>query len=239
MRVAVLHLRDERPSAPVFNTVLSTLNAATLETIAALGWEVEVVASGACSIETSLDATDAADAVIIMGGEDVSPELYDGPTEYEGSGHHDLEADTAHIAVIRRALVAAKPLLGICRGVQLINVALGGTLVQHLPTLENHQSPGEGMETFTASRVKLVKGIGDLERDVPTTDVRCGHHQAIDRVADGLVVAAHAADGTVEAVVQETAPITGVQWHPEHPETAAVQLTPLLHRLERQARASG
>ncbi len=235
MRVAVLHLRDERPGAPVFNGILSTLNDATLATISDLGWDADVVASGDAPIETSLDAADAADAIIVMGGEDVSPEFYDGPEEYEGSGHHDIEADTAHIAVIQRAAATGKPLLGICRGVQLINVALGGTLVQHLETLENHQAPAEGMASFTPSHVNLLEGMSDLEQDVPTSDVRCGHHQAIDQLGEGLVVAARADDGTVEAVVHESAPITGVQWHPEHPDTAATQLTALLKRLERQA----
>lgn len=73
MRVAVLHLRDERPGAPVFNGILSTLNDATLATISDLGWDAEVVASGDAPIETSVDAADAADAIIVMGGEDVSP----------------------------------------------------------------------------------------------------------------------------------------------------------------------
>lgn len=238
MRVAVLHLRSERPDEPVFNDVLETLNAATLATIADMGWSATVVASGSAPIETSLDAADAADAIIVMGGEDVSPEFYDGPVEYEGAGHHDIEADTAHIAVIQRAAATGTPLLGICRGVQLINVALGGTLVQHLETLGNHQAPGEGMVTFTSSHINLVGG-SDLELDVPTSKVRCGHHQAVDRLGQGLVIAARADDGTVEALVHESAPITGVQWHPEHPDTAKAQLTALLKRLERQANQRG
>lgn len=236
MRVAVLHLRDERPENPDFNATLAELNSATIAAAEALGWSVDVVASGEHPIETSLDAADSADVIVVMGGEDVSPELYDGPEHYEEAGHHDIEADTAHIAVIQRAAATGKPLLGICRGNQLINTAFGGTLVQHMPTASDHRgAASSGRDSFTPAPIELLNIPHGLQSDVADEPVLHSHHQAIDDLGEGLIVAARAADGTIEAVVHASAPITGVQWHPEFPDTAAKQLTALLKRLERQA----
>ncbi len=232
MRVALLHLRNERPTARTFNDTLTTLNDATLETIAALGWQVETVASGEHPVQASLDAVDRADVVVLMGGEDVDPAQYGGPADYPESGFHDPASDAAHIAVVRHVAETGTPLLGICRGLQVINVALGGTLVQHIET-DMHRTAGKrGLESFTSQSVAVSDER--LNADVATSDVYCGHHQAIDVLGAGLTVAARAHDDTVEAVVHETAPITGVQWHPEFPAVAAAQLTPLLQRLERQ-----
>ncbi len=235
MRVTLLHLREKRPAHPEFQEVLDTLTSAAVDTVTGLGWQPTLVASAEMPLRESVDAAAAADAVIILGGEDVHPEFYDGALTYPGSGEHEPDADRAHIAVIRAALAAGTPLLGICRGNQLLNVALGGTLIPHLPDTRRHRLPGRGMATFVAGSVLPDPDFAD---DVAAPDAAlCGHHQAIDRLGEGLIIAARADDGVIEAVVHESAPLTGVQWHPEHPDTAVQQLTPLLRRLERQHRA--
>ncbi len=228
-RLALLHLRTQRPQAPRFQQKLDVLNAATVRVAERLGWQVEPVASAEAGAEVTLAAVGRADAVVLMGGEDVDPATYGGPAVYPGSGEHEPLADAAHLAAVRLCVESGTPLLGICRGLQLVNVALGGTLVPHLPTTSGHRHPDD----FVRNRVRLVGPA--LVRDVDAEqDVRCTHHQAVDRLGDGLVVAALAADGVVEAAVHESAPVTGVQWHPEHPDTADDQLAALLQRLADQ-----
>lgn len=232
-RLALLHLRTARPEAPWFQARLDVLNAATTRVAERLGWRVVPLASAEHDPAATLAAVDAADAVVLMGGEDVDPAAYGGPRDYPGSGMHEPLADAAHLAAVRRCRDTGTPLLGICRGLQLVNVALGGTLVPHLPTTDAHRGP----EGFVRTRVRLT--TPNLAADVDAgQDVRCTHHQAVDRLAEGLVVAAVAPDGVVEAAVHAAAPITGVQWHPEHPETADDQLTALLRRLLAQVEAA-
>ncbi|WP_286928703.1 MULTISPECIES: gamma-glutamyl-gamma-aminobutyrate hydrolase family protein [Aeromicrobium] len=229
--LAVLHLRTRRPHDPAFQVTLDALNAPTVRVSAELGWDVVPVACAEVPPEVTAELVDRADAVVLMGGEDVDPSFYGGASTYPGSGHHEPDADQAHIDAVHRCLAAGTPLLGICRGLQVLNVALGGTLVQHLGS-QRHRA--EGDDHFVRNRVTVTHdGLGAAVD--ASQDVRCAHHQAVDRVADGLLVAARAADGVVEAVVHETAPITGVQWHPEHAETADLQLGALLRRLTEQA----
>lgn len=232
-RLALLHLRTERPHAPWFQQKLDVLNDATVRVAERLGWQVDPVASAEMGVEATLVAVDRADAVVLMGGEDVDPRTYGGPVDYPGSGMHEPLADEAHLAAVRRCVETGTPLLGVCRGLQLVNVALGGTLVPHLPTVSGHRHPDD----FVRNRVRLVGPALIREVDAEQ-DVRCTHHQAVDRLGEGLVVAALADDGVVEAAVHETAPVTGVQWHPEHPDTADDQLAALLRRLADQVAAA-
>lgn len=214
------------------------LNAATVSTIESLGWRAQVVASAESSGIESLTAAREADVVVLMGGEDVDPRLYGDSAAYPGSGHHEPRADSTQIAVVLEAMQQGRPLLGICRGIQLINVALGGTLVQHLSNSAAHRGAPQSGNAFVTNLV-AIEPVSDLDRDVDAADpVMCTHHQAVDVLGNGLMVAGRAADGVIEAVVHESAPITGVQWHPEHPESAARQLRALLLRLERQLAAS-
>ncbi|MEU9327230.1 gamma-glutamyl-gamma-aminobutyrate hydrolase family protein [Streptomyces canus] len=149
------------------------------------------------------------DGLVVAGGPDVEPVHY-GAAPDPRTGPPARARDTWELALIRAALEAGVPLLGICRGMQLLNVALGGTLVQHI---DGHaEVPG----VFGHHPVKPVPGTvyGDLapeETSVPTY-----HHQAVDRLGEGLLPSAHAPDGTVEAVELTGPPwVLGVQWHPE------------------------
>ncbi|WP_460799021.1 gamma-glutamyl-gamma-aminobutyrate hydrolase family protein [Microbacterium sp. GXF0217] len=232
--VALLHLRTRRPYAAGYQAELDALNASAVRTVAQLGWEPVLVPTAELPTVDSHAAARKADLIVLMGGEDVDPRLYGVRVDYPGSGHHEPRTDSTHIAVVLEAMQHHKPVLGICRGMQVINVALGGTLVQHLPTVERHRGP-TGADPFVPTVVRIEPET-DLDADVDAAQaVRCTHHQAIDVLGAGLRVAARAADGVVEAVVHESAPLTGVQWHPEHPATADDQLAPLLLRLGRQA----
>ncbi|OMI41371.1 gamma-glutamyl-gamma-aminobutyrate hydrolase family protein [Streptomyces sparsogenes] len=150
------------------------------------------------------------DALVIAGGPDVEPLRY-GAEPHERTGPPARERDAWELALIDAALAAGLPLLGICRGMQLLNVALGGTLVQHL---EGHVGPPG---VFEHHEIKPVPGTL-LARITPdAVSVPTYHHQAVDRLGEGLVVSAHATvDGTVEAVELPGSGFTlGVQWHPE------------------------
>ncbi|MGW6455788.1 gamma-glutamyl-gamma-aminobutyrate hydrolase family protein [Streptomyces sp. NPDC055078] len=150
------------------------------------------------------------DGVVIAGGADIEPVRY-GADPDPRTGPPARDRDTWELALIHAALATRTPLLGICRGMQLLNVALGGTLLQHL---DAHTG---GIGAFTTHTVKPVPGTRYASIVPETTQVPTYHHQAVDRLAPSLKAAGYAEDGTVEVV--ETAEaggwVLGVQWHPE------------------------
>jgi putative glutamine amidotransferase len=157
------------------------------------------------------------DGLVIAGGPDVEPVRY-GAAPDPRTGPPSRARDGWELALVEAALAARLPLLGVCRGMQLLNVALGGTLVQHI---EGH---AEAVGVFGGHPVtpvpgSLYAGVVPEEMFVPTY-----HHQAVDRLGTGLVASAHAADGTVEAVELPPADgwVLGVQWHPEMGEDVRV-----------------
>lgn len=157
------------------------------------------------------------DGLILAGGGDINPELYGG-TLHETIYNLDSERDKAEMALARRAIETRMPTLGICRGTQIINVMLGGTLIEHLPDVVGEsvlhrlppREPTEHMVTLEKSS-RLADILGTVECSIASW-----HHQAICDVADGLRVIARAPDGTIEAVEMPDNPmLIAVQWHPE------------------------
>lgn len=161
--------------------------------------------------ETAPDLLARLDALVISGGPDVNPALY-GAQPHPKTRAVAPERDLWEAALLRAALAAGLPLLGICRGMQLLNVVCGGTLVQHLPDAERHL-PRAGHYGSHPIRplpgTRLADLLPEAELDVPTS-----HHQAVDRLGEGLTVSALAEDGTIEAV-EGPGFVLGVQWHPE------------------------
>lgn len=164
------------------------------------------------------------DGLLITGSpSNVEPHLYGGPASRPGT-KHDPARDATTLPLIRRAVDTGLPLLALCRGIQELNVALGGTLHQHLQEVEgrfDHRSkPDEPHEKRYAPihRVALAPG-GLLAGLAGATEITVNslHAQAIDRLAAGLAIEATAEDGTIEAVRATAGPgfALGVQWHPE------------------------
>lgn len=149
------------------------------------------------------------DGLVIAGGPDVEPIRY-GAERDPRTGPAAAARDSWELALIEAALTAGVPLLGICRGMQLLNVAVGGTLVQHI---DGHaETPG----VFGHHPVKPVPGTLYAAAVPEETSVPTFHHQCVDRLGAGLTVSAWAADGTPEAVELPSADwVLGVQWHPE------------------------
>lgn len=172
---------------------------------------------------------DRVDGVVLHGGGDVDPRRYGQQAAAEQLYGIVTEHDEIELAVVHAVLAADKPLLAICRGMQVLNVALGGTLVQHIGT-EAHWYETHAV-TLEADSL-LAKALGT---DSPAA-CHCVHHQALDRVADRLRVVGRA-DGMVHAVELPTARwVVATQWHPEDTAaTDAVQQN-VFDELVRQAR---
>jgi gamma-glutamyl-gamma-aminobutyrate hydrolase PuuD len=161
------------------------------------------------------EVLDRIDGLVLTGGADVDPARY-GEVPAERTSAPRVQRDEWEIALAQAALRRDIPLLAICRGLQVLNVVLGGSLHQHLPDLtgdERHQ-PEPGV--FGAVEVNIEQGTRTAGLTGPRPRVSCHHHQALARLAPGLKVTGRADDGTVEAVeVPGQAFAIGVQWHPE------------------------
>jgi putative glutamine amidotransferase len=187
------------------------LPASYADAVAEAGGEPVLLPTGAVSAE----AVRRLDGLVLAGGADVDPARYGHP-----AGPHTTvlrpERDAAELAVLQAALSRDLPLLAICRGMQLLNVELGGDLLQHLPDVPGAgiHNPGAGL--FAGRQVRTAPGT-QLDRLLgPTAAVDCHHHQALDRIAPELTPSAWAEDGLVEAVEATGRRFClGVQWHPE------------------------
>ncbi|MEU7113901.1 gamma-glutamyl-gamma-aminobutyrate hydrolase family protein [Streptomyces sp. NPDC046182] len=156
------------------------------------------------------------DGLVVAGGADVEPVRY-GAERDPRTGPPARARDAWELALIEAALASGTPVLGICRGMQLLNVALGGTLVQHL---DGHVEATGVIGRHTVKPVPLTR-YASLVPEL--TSVPTYHHQAVDRLGEGLSPSAHAEDGTIEAI-ELPAPTwaLGVQWHPEMGEDLRV-----------------
>ncbi len=192
---------------------------AYVDAVERAGGRAVVIPPAEEDVEETLDMLDA---VVFSGGADVDPARY-GAEPHSATDAPQIRRDAGELALLRAALERDMPTLAICRGFQLLNVARGGDLVQHLPDAVGNdvhkQVPGE----FAVHPVEVKEG-SRLEAIVGgTSDVTSHHHQGLGRVGDGLVETAWAADGTLEAVEDPARRfVVGVQWHPEAGEDAAL-----------------
>ena len=201
-----------------------------LEAIAAAGGEPK----GGYAPEVDLSCQ----GLILCGGPDLAPELY-GQENRESVGI-EPERDRAELALARAFFAAGKPILGICRGMQLLNVVFGGTLIQDLPTRRRHTSDGNGdlvHETWCAEGSLLFTLFG---KSLVTNS---SHHQAVGRLGNGLLATQWSENGrVVEGFEHRSLPVFAVQWHPErmcctHLRQDTVDAMPLLEAFVKLCKA--
>lgn len=185
-----------------------------------------VVANGGIPIilpftdpETAIEMLQLCDGIILSGGEDVDPQFY-GQDPHLHLGPTIPERDLVEIEIVRYAVKNNLPLLAICRGIQILNVALGGTLIQDIPSqvpepIQHSQKVERGRDTHwvTISKDSKLHQIFGSDR----VRVNSLHHQALDIISNDLRVVAQSSDGIVEAVeyIHPSNFTVGVQWHPE------------------------
>lgn len=163
---------------------------------------------------------DICDGLIITGGNfDIDPSFYGASSRHESVSTKDKRT-ASEILMFKKAFAANKPILGICGGMQLINVLLGGTLIQHIPdeienALEHEQKnpKNESSHFITIKQDSMLYNIMGIERIM----VNSSHHQAVDKTGERLIVSAIADDGVIEAIeLPDYNFCLGVEWHPEY-----------------------
>jgi putative glutamine amidotransferase len=191
----------------------ATLKGAYVEAVrAAGGLPLVLPVLGPGDVDAALDAVDG---LLLTGGGDVDPACYGAATAPEVGGV-DRGRDDWELHLPRTAAAAGVPVLAVCRGMQVVNVAAGGSLVQHLPAVtplshadrERSRREVHPVTVAAGSALAGITGAGRL-------DVNTLHHQAVDRLGAGLRVTALAPDGVVEGIEANAGHLVGVQWHPE------------------------
>ncbi|GLY65868.1 gamma-glutamyl-gamma-aminobutyrate hydrolase family protein [Amycolatopsis taiwanensis] len=200
-------------------------------------YAASVAAAGGIPVLLSMDSdpravVDRLDGLLLSGGADIDPRRY-GRAPGPEATPLDPRRDAFEFALLEAATTSGLPVLGICRGAQLINLSRGGTLVPHLPP-----DAGEAHSFLGYPRGHRAHPVALAEGSIPhalfgaNVTVNSLHHQAVDEVGHGLRVVGRAPDGVVEAIEADGAPTLGVQWHPEMFDTT----DPLFHWLVDQAR---
>lgn len=229
VHVALFHVRTRRQAAAAgYQTLLDALNASAVAAIEQVGWTASLHAAGEAPEPQLKRASREADVIVLLGGDDIEPLLYGQSDRRPQRTAYQRRADRTQIAVVMEAVRSRSPLLGVCRGMQLLNVALGGTLHQHVG---GHRSTG--VDPFVATDVHDLHAVSPRLRQ----PLLCTHHQAVDELGHGLRAIAHSRNGVVEAVEHESLPFLGVQWHPEHPSVAPEQFIELLRIVHRRGAA--
>lgn len=182
-------------------------------------------------VEDPDEVLDLIDGLVLVGGADIDPASY-GQEAHEATVETVPERDAFEIALVNAAIERGKPVLGICRGMQLINVARGGTLLQHLPEHFGHGEHLRSVGSFDGADHEVILRAGSLAASAAGETehaTKSHHHQGIDRLGEGLVVSGHSTlDELPEAIEMERSPsadpsdypsarrfVLGVQWHPE------------------------
>jgi putative glutamine amidotransferase len=213
-RPIIAHLARFADSADTFSSPVAAGGRHYIDAVVRAGGQPVLVPPTRDALQVA-DLLSRVDGVLIAGGGDVNPSRYGEephPTVYNVD---DLN-DDFEIEVVKACVHADKPLLAICRGHQVLNVALGGTLVQHIDDHEQHR--GVVRRASIDSQSHVARAMGTTE-----SNGLCWHHQAVRTLGTALRVVARASDGVIEAVEHTTSSwIVGVQWHPE--QTAATDM---------------
>lgn len=210
----------ERAQTGVWDVRASFLPAVYFEAVTAAGGIAVLLPPQPVDDAVARELLGRLDGLIICGGVDVDPARY-GQQAHPLTDRPRTDRDALEDALLHAAISEAVPFLGICRGAQMLNVALGGTLNQHLPEVVGNNRYRAGDGVFNSVPVSVEQGshlatiVGDELGGVPVY-----HHQSIATVAKGLSVSARTDDGTIQAIELDSVPFgLAVQWHPEQTAT--------------------
>jgi putative glutamine amidotransferase len=226
----------ERARWSVWDQQAALLPTSYLAAVRAAGGMALMLAPDPALTAAPDEALDLLDGLILAGGADIDPTIYG--AEHHPETHGTVpERDAFELAMTRRALERELPFLGICRGMQLLNVAHGGTLRQHLPEEFGHHEHRKAIGSFDGADhdVRLAPGsLAARSAGEPLHATKSHHHQGIGRVGDGLVVSGWATRDELPEAIESPrhAFVLGVQWHPEADERSR-----LIGALVEQARA--
>jgi putative glutamine amidotransferase len=199
----------------VWNVQASFLPAIYVEGVTLAGGIATLLPPQPVDVDIADRVLDGLDGLVITGGRDVDPATY-GQAPHPATDQPGRERDAWELTLVERAIGRGLPLLGICRGAQVLNVALGGTLHQHLPDIVGHNWHQAGNAVFNTSAIQTVPGTRLATIIGESTDAQCYHHQAIAELGKGLIATAWDPDGVVEAVeIPGEQFVLAVQWHPE------------------------
>jgi len=199
----------------VWDVEASFLPAVYLDAITKAGGIAVLLPPQPADAEAVDAVLDRIDGLIVTGGRDVQPERY-GHERHPETDAATPYRDEWEDALLGAAITRELPFLGICRGLQVLNVNRGGTLLQHLPDVVGDDRYNKGSGTFNTNRVAIEGGHLAEMLGADELDVKSYHHQAVQDVGAGLTVTARSGDGTIQAVELEGVPFgVAVQWHPE------------------------
>lgn len=227
-RIAILGRFTESASALRYRGLVSSR--ALLEAVWAAGGDPVTLLPGDSPEALDWDQRLAGfSGVLLAGGGDIDPARYGGDTEHEAVYDVDPVQDEADLSLADYCLTHGVPTLAVCRGLHVVNVLRGGTLVEDMPVNHRH----------VVQDIALEEGRDHLGIDDSHVTISCYHHQAVDRLGEGLQVVARAEDGTIEALVVD-APgwAVAVQWHPEDTWATDPRQVALLRRLVEAATVS-
>ena len=196
----------------VWDTLADVQSTRYSDAVVASGGAVVLIPPVASGIT---DVLRVLDGLLVSGGADLDPAAYDAPA-HMAAGPFRPDRDNAELTLVREAVRGRLPVLGVCRGMQVLNVALEGSLMQHLPDTQGLLPHQEAPGVFS-TRTVTFDGDSWLGRLLGrTAQTACHHHQAVERLGNGLRVVGVADDGTIEAIeAVDGSPVLGVQWHPE------------------------
>jgi putative glutamine amidotransferase len=214
----------ERAQYGVWDTFVHLLPRAYADAVQRAGGIALLLPPDASAVEDPDEILDLLDGLILAGGADIDPAAYGAERHAETHGTNP-ERDAFEIALAQRAIERDMPFLGICRGMQLLNVARGGTLLQHLPESHGHEEHRRTPGTFEGADHLVHLEPESLAARAAGEELHntlSHHHQAVDRVGDGLAVTGRSdIDDVPEAVeLPDRRFVLGVQWHPEADETS-------------------
>lgn len=201
----------------IYDGELASLPVQYLDTVTRSGGTAVLLPPQPLDAEQARDVISRVDGLLLTGGADIDPARYGQPLDAQHEGFEALR-DASEDALLAAALEADIPVLGICRGAQMLNVHLGGTLHQHLPNVVGHDRYRTPGARFHPEPISITPGsqLADLLGGATVVNGPVEHHQAIDEVAPGLVVTARGSDGVVQGVEwPDKRFVVAVQWHPE------------------------